>query len=171
MAAEARDANAHGELLERVKSLEKIMAVEAGEADVLERVKSLEKTMGEMQRDHKAREEWSSKQLISLEKQLSLSHSRSSSPSSSLPSSPSMAGRSPRLAYSSSFNKPDVPSAFHVPLHYPKYSRSDYETMPEWKLDRLLEEYGLPVHGSLREKRQYAMGIFLWSKSDQKTAS
>lgn len=34
--------------------------------------------------------------------------------------------------------------------------------MPEWKLDRLLAEYGLPAHGDLASKRDFAMGAFLW---------
>ncbi|KAJ4825997.1 hypothetical protein Tsubulata_027590 [Turnera subulata] len=51
---------------------------------------------------------------------------------------------------------------FQMPLHYPKYSRSDYQAMPEWKLDRLLSEYGLPVIGSLEDKRKFAMGAFVW---------
>ncbi|KAI5080281.1 hypothetical protein GOP47_0005760, partial [Adiantum capillus-veneris] len=138
--------------------------------DLIERVKSLERSVQEMQRDQKSREEWSSQQLHSLEKQLSLSALASSLlPSSSLPSSPggSMAVRSPRLAYSSSFKKPDVPTTFQMPLHYPKYTKDDYDSMPEWKLDRLLEEYGLPVLGTLREKRQYAVGVFLWGKSER----
>ncbi|KAH7538160.1 hypothetical protein FEM48_Zijuj03G0169500 [Ziziphus jujuba var. spinosa] len=44
---------------------------------------------------------------------------------------------------------------FKMPLHYPKYSKADYETMPEWKIDHLLSEYGLPVVGSVEHKRNY----------------
>ncbi|GMN44462.1 hypothetical protein TIFTF001_013661 [Ficus carica] len=51
---------------------------------------------------------------------------------------------------------------FQMPLHYPKYSESEYETMPEWKLDCLLSEYGLPAMGSVEQKRKFAMGAFLW---------
>ncbi|KAH6763314.1 hypothetical protein C2S52_020747 [Perilla frutescens var. hirtella] len=51
---------------------------------------------------------------------------------------------------------------FRMPLHYPRYSKSDYENMPEWKLDRLLSEYGLPVIGDIHHKRNFAMGAFLW---------
>lgn len=51
---------------------------------------------------------------------------------------------------------------FQMPLHYPRYSREDYEAMPEWQLDRLLSEYGLPVAGTLHQKRAFAMGAFLW---------
>lgn len=123
--------------------------------EVMERVRALESVVQRMQVDQKARDEWSSQQLHSVEKQLS------SSASSSLSSSPMQ--RSPRLAYSSSFKKPEVPSVFQMPLHYPKYSKADYDSMPEWKLDRLLEEYGLPVMGSLRDKKQYAIGVFLWN--------
>uniref|UniRef100_A0A0A0KMG0 DUF7722 domain-containing protein n=1 Tax=Cucumis sativus TaxID=3659 RepID=A0A0A0KMG0_CUCSA len=51
---------------------------------------------------------------------------------------------------------------FQMPLHYPRYRRSDYEGMPEWKLDCLLKEYGLPVVGDVAQKRKFAMGAFLW---------
>ncbi|CAO2161613.1 unnamed protein product [Urochloa humidicola] len=51
---------------------------------------------------------------------------------------------------------------FQMPLHYPRYSREDYEAMPEWQLDRLLSEYGLPATGTLHQKRAFAMGAFLW---------
>lgn len=51
---------------------------------------------------------------------------------------------------------------FRVPLHYPRYTRKDYEDMPEWKLDRVLAEYGLSANGDLSYKREFAMGAFLW---------
>ncbi|KAL5551921.1 hypothetical protein UlMin_002097 [Ulmus minor] len=51
---------------------------------------------------------------------------------------------------------------FQMPLHYPRYKKSDYEKMPEWKLDCLLREYGLPIMGDVKEKRNFAMGAFLW---------
>ncbi|KAJ8621625.1 hypothetical protein MRB53_030154 [Persea americana] len=51
---------------------------------------------------------------------------------------------------------------FQMPLHYPRYTKADYETMPEWKLDCLLQEYGLPTIGGIGEKRKVAMGTFLW---------
>uniref|UniRef100_A0A9I9CM62 DUF7722 domain-containing protein n=1 Tax=Cucumis melo TaxID=3656 RepID=A0A9I9CM62_CUCME len=51
---------------------------------------------------------------------------------------------------------------FQMPLHYPRYKRSDYEGMPEWKLDCLLKEYGLPIVGDVAQKRKFAMGAFLW---------
>ncbi|KAK9275851.1 hypothetical protein L1049_023124 [Liquidambar formosana] len=51
---------------------------------------------------------------------------------------------------------------FRMPLHYPRYTKSDYETMPEWKLDLLLAEYGLPITGNVDQKRKFAMGAFLW---------
>ncbi|KAH7530039.1 hypothetical protein JRO89_XSUnG0026800 [Xanthoceras sorbifolium] len=54
------------------------------------------------------------------------------------------------------------PSGFQMPLHYPRYSKADYETMEEWKIDMLLGEYGLRFDGSPDEKRAYAMGTFLW---------
>ncbi|KAI3979273.1 hypothetical protein MKX01_007749 [Papaver californicum] len=53
---------------------------------------------------------------------------------------------------------------FQMPLHYPRYTKAEYETMPEWKIDILLKEYGLPVTGDIAQKRQFAMGAFLWSQ-------
>ena len=53
-------------------------------------------------------------------------------------------------------------AGFRMPLHYPRYKKADYETMPEWRVDCLLREYGLPVAGDLRAKREFAMGAFLW---------
>ncbi|KAJ4711943.1 Cytoplasmic tRNA 2-thiolation protein 1 [Melia azedarach] len=59
-------------------------------------------------------------------------------------------------------------SHFQMPLQYPRYKKSDYETMPEWKLDCLLKEYGLPVIGDVNQKRKFAMGAFLWpSRNDE----
>lgn len=53
---------------------------------------------------------------------------------------------------------------FQMPLRYPKYTKADYETMPEWQLDCLLLEYGLPVIlGDIEQKRKFAIGAFLWS--------
>ncbi|CAA2955183.1 Hypothetical predicted protein [Olea europaea subsp. europaea] len=51
---------------------------------------------------------------------------------------------------------------FRVPLHYPRYTRKEYEDMPEGKLDRVLAEYGLSANGDLSYKRKFAMGAFLW---------
>ncbi|MCL7027223.1 hypothetical protein MKW94_024218 [Papaver nudicaule] len=52
---------------------------------------------------------------------------------------------------------------FQMPLHYPRYKKSDYERMEEWKVDMLLREYGLDsFKGTLDEKREFAMGTFLW---------
>lgn len=56
-------------------------------------------------------------------------------------------------------------SFFQMPLHYPRYSKKDYQNMPEWQLDMLLAEYGLPVNGDLGFKRDFAMGAFLWPDS------
>ncbi|XP_022714454.1 uncharacterized protein LOC111274292 [Durio zibethinus] len=53
-------------------------------------------------------------------------------------------------------------SGFQMPIHYPRYTKADYEKMEEWKVDMLLREYGLSFMGSLDEKRAYAMGAFLW---------
>ncbi|XP_076950552.1 uncharacterized protein LOC143623558 [Bidens hawaiensis] len=53
---------------------------------------------------------------------------------------------------------------FQMPLHYPRYKKEDYEKMPEWKLDCLLKEYGLPTNiGDVNKKREFAMGAFLWT--------
>lgn len=52
--------------------------------------------------------------------------------------------------------------SFQMPLHYPRYKKRDYEEMPEWKVDCLLREYGLPVSGDVNHKRNFAMGAFLW---------
>ncbi|CAN6569563.1 unnamed protein product [Malus baccata var. baccata] len=60
---------------------------------------------------------------------------------------------------------------FKMPLHYPTYSKSDYETMPEGKLDRLLSEYGLPVVGSVEQKRKFAMGAFLWPPLNRRSSN
>ena len=49
-----------------------------------------------------------------------------------------------------------------MPLHYPRYKKEDYEAMPEWRVDCLLREYGLPADGDLDSKRRFAMGAFLW---------
>ncbi|MCL7021387.1 hypothetical protein MKW94_013833 [Papaver nudicaule] len=49
-----------------------------------------------------------------------------------------------------------------MPLHYPRYKKSDYESMPEWQLDCLFIQYGLPVQGDLEYKRNYAISSFLW---------
>lgn len=52
---------------------------------------------------------------------------------------------------------------FQMPLHYPRYKKEDYEKMPEWKLDCLFTEYGLPTNiGDVNQKRKFAMGAFLW---------
>ena len=59
-------------------------------------------------------------------------------------------------------------SYFQMPLHYPRYKKRDYETMPEWKLDLLLREYGLPINvGDVNQKRKFAMGAFLWPSQNE----
>ncbi|WOH03264.1 hypothetical protein DCAR_0522660 [Daucus carota subsp. sativus] len=35
--------------------------------------------------------------------------------------------------------------------------------MPEWKVNCLLAQYGLPVSGDVNQKRKFAVGAFLWS--------
>ncbi|KQJ94289.1 hypothetical protein BRADI_3g09710v3 [Brachypodium distachyon] len=54
---------------------------------------------------------------------------------------------------------------FQMPLHYPRYKKADYEAMPEWRVDCLLREYGLPPAAAgddVHSKRRFAMGAFLW---------
>ncbi|KAL2226983.1 UNVERIFIED_CONTAM: hypothetical protein Sindi_2057000 [Sesamum indicum] len=58
---------------------------------------------------------------------------------------------------------------FQMPLHYPKYTAKDYESMPEWKLDCLLSQYGLPAIGTADQKRWFAMGAFLWPRYNHTT--
>eukprot|EP00249_Psilotum_nudum_P001411 c13882_g1_i1 orf=341-784(+) len=112
---------------------------------VMERVHALERSLQQLQADRKERgSQWKTKHVQNGEK-----HVEVSSP------------RSPGCAYSTLQRKP-VPSIFQMPLHYPRYKKADYEHMPEWKLDRLLEEYGLPVIGSIREKKDSAIRTFLW---------
>ncbi|KAE8712047.1 Regulator of chromosome condensation repeat-containing protein isoform 1 [Hibiscus syriacus] len=41
-------------------------------------------------------------------------------------------------------------SFFQMPLHYPRYTMKDYLNIPEWKLDRLLAEYGLSAAATLQ---------------------
>ncbi|CAK7328469.1 unnamed protein product [Dovyalis caffra] len=53
-------------------------------------------------------------------------------------------------------------SSFQMPLRYPKYTKEDYEDMPEPELDLLLASYGLSTNGGLDYKREFAMGAFLW---------
>ncbi|XP_004295327.1 PREDICTED: uncharacterized protein LOC101291127 [Fragaria vesca subsp. vesca] len=65
---------------------------------------------------------------------------------------------------SSPASKSDSAAGFQMPLHYPRYTKADYEKMEEWRLDLLLKQYGLVAvsNGTLEEKRAYAIGAFLW---------
>ncbi|CAG7905579.1 hypothetical protein BRARA_D00388 [Brassica rapa] len=63
--------------------------------------------------------------------------------------------------------KNDEVSVFQMPLHYPRYSKEDYQVMPEWKLDRVLADYGLSTYGDLAHKREFAIGAFLWISTTQ----
>ncbi|CAK7355308.1 unnamed protein product [Dovyalis caffra] len=56
----------------------------------------------------------------------------------------------------------DTSSSFQMPLHYPKYTKEDYEDLPESELDLLLASYGFSTHGDLDYKREFAIGAFLW---------
>ncbi|BAF19666.1 uncharacterized protein [Oryza sativa Japonica Group] len=67
-----------------------------------------------------------------------------------------------RKETSSAFGGGCCGGGFQMPLHYPRYKKADYEAMPEWRVDCLLREYGLPVDGGVEEKRRFAMGAFLW---------
>lgn len=62
-------------------------------------------------------------------------------------------------------------SYFQMPLHYPRYTKKEYQDMPEGLLDRLLAEYGLSPHGDLAYKRAFAMGAFLWPTSSSSSNS
>uniref|UniRef100_A0A7N0UN30 DUF7722 domain-containing protein n=1 Tax=Kalanchoe fedtschenkoi TaxID=63787 RepID=A0A7N0UN30_KALFE len=54
-------------------------------------------------------------------------------------------------------------SGFQMPLHYPRFNKSDYEKMDEVRLRLLLAEYGLRFDDwGLDEVRAYAIGAFLW---------
>lgn len=67
-----------------------------------------------------------------------------------------------QLGPSNGQHKRDRCEYFQMPLHYPRYKKSDYETMPEWKLNCLLKSYGLPITGDVEERRKSAIGNFLW---------
>ena len=60
---------------------------------------------------------------------------------------------------------------FQMPTHYPRYTLSDYESMSESCLDRLLDEYGLlsasTNYNSLADKRAFAINTFLWRSQQQ----
>ncbi|KAL8050295.1 hypothetical protein ABFX02_06G074000 [Erythranthe guttata] len=60
-------------------------------------------------------------------------------------------------------------SKFQMPLHYPRYTRKEYQDMPEWMVDQLLSDYGLPLVGDLVQKRHFAMGAFLWPDTTKAT--
>ncbi|KAF2313421.1 hypothetical protein GH714_010903 [Hevea brasiliensis] len=45
-------------------------------------------------------------------------------------------------AYHHEESKRDKYSCFQMPLHYPRFKKSDYEAMAEWKLDCLLKDSG-----------------------------
>lgn len=56
-------------------------------------------------------------------------------------------------------------SSFQMPVHYPSFTKEEYEAMSEEELDRLLKLYGLPTDlGDLSCKKQFAVGAFLWEK-------
>ncbi|KAG2333515.1 hypothetical protein Bca52824_004695 [Brassica carinata] len=56
-------------------------------------------------------------------------------------------------------------SSFQMPVHYPTFTKREYEAMSEEELDRLLKLYGLPTDlGDFSCKKQFAIGAFLWEK-------
>lgn len=66
---------------------------------------------------------------------------------------------------SSSWFASSSTSSFQMPLHYPNYTKEEYEIMSEEELDRLLKLYGLPTDlGDLPCKKQFVVGAFLWEK-------
>ncbi|XP_024535441.1 uncharacterized protein LOC9637360 [Selaginella moellendorffii] len=98
-----------------------------------------------------------------LQRVFSLNRRNSSSSEDLLAAAVDQAPPSPKKCpYSAVEKNPSCPYVFQMPLHYPRYTKLEYEAMPEWQLDRLLEEYGLPVSGSLQDKRDYAIGAFVW---------
>lgn len=60
------------------------------------------------------------------------------------------------------YPKVESSAGFEMPLHYPRYTKEDYEKMEEWKVDLLLQQYGLRFKGTLEDKRAFAKGTFLW---------
>ncbi|GLT43818.1 hypothetical protein SLA2020_177480 [Shorea laevis] len=54
---------------------------------------------------------------------------------------------------------------FQMSLHHFRYTKEDYQDMPELKLGRLLSEYGLSNQGEWAYKIDLAMGAFLWPDS------
>ncbi|XP_050208739.1 uncharacterized protein LOC126659491 [Mercurialis annua] len=55
---------------------------------------------------------------------------------------------------------------FKMPLHFPRYTKEDYEKMSEDEIDRILQDYGLFVNnGDLGYKKQFAIGAFVWPSS------
>jgi hypothetical protein len=69
------------------------------------------------------------------------------------------------MAGRSSYGGKREDSCFEMPLHYPRYSKEEYERMPEWQLDRLLSEYGTDCPSPARSTRSApspCMAAFLW---------
>ncbi|MCO5552467.1 hypothetical protein L7F22_005979 [Adiantum nelumboides] len=121
----------------------------SGYGELLERVSSLEQCVQKLLSEKKRSN--SQQHLLHLEQQYETC------------SSPRLRDVQ-RVPYPSTFglSSVSVPSVFQMPLHYPRYTRSDYQAMEEWRLDRLLEEYGLPIPPTLDAKRELAIGTFLW---------
>lgn len=70
--------------------------------------------------------------------------------------------KSMRLSYGNNKEGPDA-SNFQMPLHYPRYDKTDYLKMEEWRVDLLLQQYGLNFEAkNIDDKRAFAMGAFLW---------
>ncbi|CAN4110584.1 unnamed protein product [Withania somnifera] len=62
-------------------------------------------------------------------------------------------------------------NCFQMPLQYPRYTKEDYQHMPEWIIDKLLAEYGLPANGDPANKRKFAMSTFVWPHCPSKSSS
>lgn len=118
----------------------------SGYGELLERVSSLEQCVLKLLSEKKRTN--SQQHLLHLEQQLETC----SSPRLRNVPYPSTFGGSSRV----------VPFVFQMPLHYPRFTRAEYEAMEEGRLDRLLEEYGLPIPSTLDAKRELAIGTFLW---------
>ncbi|KAL1358612.1 hypothetical protein AAHE18_04G046300 [Arachis hypogaea] len=55
-----------------------------------------------------------------------------------------------------------IDKTFQMPLHYPHYTKGDYKIMEEWKVDLLLQQYGLSFKGTFHDKRTFYKKIYLF---------
>lgn len=47
-------------------------------------------------------------------------------------------------------------------INYIPQTKHDYDNMAEWELGSLVYIHGLPVAGTLEQKREFAMRAFIW---------